>query len=167
MSKKQKRSTKFQASADSLSANRARIERTGAVLPPTADSRVLWDSAPIVLKHIELRCEVIELTLAHPTPLMLLKAIDRFSRLMHFEICKRNSLPTVEAFVRRAESAFAFGLANYFHRAGQQSPASFRPTTNGRPTASAGYTLVIGCTGTGKSRAVSKLLQRFPHIDHE
>ena len=167
MSKKHKRSTKFQALADSLRATRARLGRSCNASAPIADSRALWDSAPIVLKHFELRCEVIEVTPGHRQPLMFMKAIDRLNGLIHFEIHKRTSLPTVEAFLRRAEAAFASGLLNYYFRVGLRIPAAVRPASKIMPTANAGPTLVIGYRGAGKSHVVSKLIERFPRLDHE
>lgn len=167
MSKKHKQSTKFQALADSLMATRARLERSRNAPPPIADSRVLWESAPIVLKHIELQCDVVELTLAHPQPLMFLKAIDRSSRLTHFEICSRTSLPTIEAFVRPAESSFASGLRNHCLRAGLPAHAAVRPTGTSRPTLDPDHILGLGCSGVGKSRLVSTLTRRFPRLDQE
>lgn len=167
MFKKRKPSTKLQALADSLIAIRARLERSCNAPPTTADSQALWDSAPIVLKHLELQCEAVELALAHRQPLMILTATDRFSGLIHFEIHRRASMPTVEACVRRAESAFACLPWSKYLRAGLRIPAAAIPTRKSRPTASPGPTLMIGCTGTGKSGVPRKLIQRFPRLDRE
>lgn len=123
MSKKHKRSLKFKALADSLNATRAAVATSSNAAASIADSRALWASAPIVLKQMELRCEEIKVTLKHPQPFLLLTAIDHSCRmLIHFEIHRRSTLPTVEAFVRRAEAAFPTGLWSYFVRAGQQRP---------------------------------------------
>jgi hypothetical protein len=158
MSKKHNQALKFKTLTDSLKARCAKAAPESSAAQPATDSRVLWGSAPIVLKHMELRCQVPELTLSHHESLTALTAICRWTRLIHIEVHRSGTLPTVEEFVRRAEAAFnpptrwKFSLPLR-----KQSPLASRAVHRGS-------TVVTGLTGVGKSHLATELARRFPDL---
>lgn len=158
MSKKHKQALKFKALTDSLKARCAKAAPESAPTQPATDSRVLWGSAPIVLKHMELRCQVPEVTLSHQVSLMVLTAICRWTRLIHIEVHRSDTLPTVEEFVRRAEAAFSPPtLWKFSLPLRKQSPLVSRAVHRGS-------TVVTGLTAVGKSHIANELARRFPDL---
>lgn len=125
MSKQHQRSLKIKALGDSLNVPRATAAASCTTAASAADSQVYWASAPIVFEQMELRCEQIKMPSKHQQQFMLLTAIDCSSKLLfHFEIQRRSSLPTLEAFVQRAEAAFPSRLSSNTAHSGQSRPTA-------------------------------------------
>jgi hypothetical protein len=161
MSKKHKQALKFRALTDSLKARRAKAAPESAAAQPATDSRVLWGSAPIVLKHMELRCQVPEVALSTHESLMALAAICRKTRLVHVEIHRSRTLPTVEEFVHRAEAAFSPPTpSNLCLPLRKQSPLASRHAT----AVHRGSAVVTGLNGVGKSHIAAELTRRLQNL---
>lgn len=107
MSSKHERSLKLNARVASSDDPRAKAEHASSAPTHAAHSTAHWGSAPIVLERIEVRCGDTGANPSHHDPFIFLAAIERNCGLLfHFEIHRRTRLPTVEAFVGRAEAAF-------------------------------------------------------------
>lgn len=124
MSSKHERSLKLNARVASTDDPRAKAEHASSAPTPAAHSTAHWGSTPRVLERIAVRCGDTGANPSHHDPFMFLAAIERNCGLLfHFEIHRQSTLPTVEAFVGRAEAAFPTELLRNFVRPPQEGPA--------------------------------------------